>query len=170
MCKGVGLVVICASCILFGLSYKLRFRKEVQLIGLFQNILVELQEEIVYGKYPLAECFYRIGERKKGEVCELFCGVYEACMETAMHPMEVFQTHVKRYLLQEGMSPKLIEQVTECIVMGNMEKDMQYRLLQQSAQHLRQLYEAKERERGDKEKLAMTMGVMGSCFFFLFLI
>ena len=170
VCKGVGLVLICTSCVLLGVSFKWRYQREVVLIGLFRTILLELQEEIIYGKYPLAECFYRIAQRKSGGTKALLLGMYEECMDEAAHPMEVFTQHACRYLEKEGVPKKVALQVVSGIAIGNMEQDMQYRLLQQSAGHLERLYEAKEKERGDKEKLAVTLGVMGGCFFFLFLI
>ena len=170
MCKGVGLAVVCLSCVLLGVSYKWRFQKEVYLIDLLRIILAELQEEIAYGKYPLAECFYRIAQRKSGTARHMLTEIYEECTQDATHPMEVFCRQVRRYLQKEGMNKKMIEQVVSKIAIGNMEKDMQYRLLEQSQRQLERLYEAKEKDRGEKEKLAVTLGVMGGCFFFLFLI
>ena len=170
MLKGVGLGIVCASCVLFGISRKLRLQREVEIIEKLSGLILELQEEIVYGKYPLSECFCRIAGRGDGDMRELFLTIHEMCRESNEHPLVIFTEALSEYLRKNAVSAGVQKELLSCIVIGNMEEDMQYRLLEQSAKRLERLYELQVGQSKEKEKLAVTLGVMGGCFFFLFFI
>ena len=170
MYKGVGLGIVCISCVLLGFCAKVRLKKEVEIIGKWRDILLELQEEIAYGKYPLAECFYRLAERRKPEEKLLFIEIYEGCMESGEHPLFVFDKATRRYLKENGVSKGVQEEICACLLIGNMQEDMQCRLLEQSILRMGRLYDRQMAENREKEKLSVTLGVMGGFFFFLFFI
>jgi len=170
MLKGVGLAIVCLSCVLLGVSRKQKLRREVEIIRNLSGLLVELREEIAYGKYPLTECFFRIGARGEGDIRELFLAIYEACKESKVHPLTVFLENLEAYLQKKDVSKAVQKELLSLIVIGNMEEDMQYKLLEQSAKRLERFYESQEEMGKEKEKLAVTLGVMGGCFFFLFFI
>jgi len=170
MLKGVGLAIVCLSCFLLGLSGKRRIRSEVEIIKRLSALVVELMEEITYGKYPLGECFFRIGTRGEGELRRLFFEISEKCKGSRLHPLMIFTENLEDYLRKKGVSKMVRQELLSCIVIGNMEEDMQYKLLEQSAKRMERLFQSQEETSMEKEKLAVTLGVMGGCFFFLFFI
>lgn len=170
MLKGVGLALVCLSCVLLGVSRKQKLRREVEIIKSLSELLVELREEIAFGKYPLAECFFRMGARGEGQMREMLLAIYEELKGSKNHPLLVFLEFLEAYLKKNGVSPSVQKELLSCMVIGNMEEDMQYKLLEQSQKRLERFYEAQKQISKEKEKLAVTLGVMGGCFFFLLFI
>ena len=171
MLKGFGGIMILSGCLGLGFWYREQFCGRIRALRMLGTILELLASQVRYGRATLPECCRQVAPQLDSPFEQAFRGVAEQMQQnTGASFAAIFREHMEEPLRELPLTLEDRENFLQfASETGYLDGQMQLRVIEQSGELMSGTVERLEREKADKNRVAVGLGAMGGLLLILVL-
>lgn len=167
----LGAILILSGCFGLGIWYRERILGRIKALRQLQNLLIHLVSEIDYHREPLPEACGMIGRRFQNELGQALQSTAIRMRENKGESFEkVFRSEIRAVL--EKMPIKEEDRSDFFLFLsetGHSDESIQIKLLRDSCNILKEKTDLLYREKNEKCRMAIGLGILSGCMLVLVL-